>query len=377
MIPGATRCRRPGRRRASAPGWCAGCRTACPGCTSSRRSSAGERRFVYWRDSAAARILFDLPDGPVLIEALAGYDLLYFSGITLSIYGETGRDRLFAAIDAVRRRGGRVAFDTNFRPRGWPAPETARTLYRQAFAHADFVVASTEDLDLLFGAGGEAELRAHAAAAEVTLKLAWPAVRVTLGGVEQVVEAPPVARLVDTTAAGDSFAAAYLAARLRGASTVAAAQAGHRLAGIVVQYPGAIIPPRRHAAREPHRRPPHEPCPRQARCRARAVADHPRADDRAGGGCRAARAGAGRGWGAGAGGDVAHGRRAGCGGGHHGGGAGGDRRHRDGADACRIWPGRRRSGRNSRSARGRRRRCWVRPRGRPCRSCRAWRRRPS
>ena len=46
---------------------------------------------------------------------------------------------------------------------------------------------------------------------------------------------------VDTTAAGDSFAAAYLVARLSGASLEAAAHAGHRLAGIVVLHPGAVI----------------------------------------------------------------------------------------------------------------------------------------
>jgi 2-dehydro-3-deoxygluconokinase len=213
-----------------------------PGLYVIQTDAAGERRFTYWRDSAAARIVFDLPDAPALIEALAGYDLLYVSGITLSIYGETGRARLFAAIEATRKRGGRVAFDTNFRPRGWPDRDIARLLYREAFAHADFILASTEDLDLLFGAEGETELRHYGAAAEIVLKLASPGVMVQLDGVETLVEAPPVANLVDTTAAGDSFAAAYLAARLRGAATVAAAEAGHRLAGLVVQYPGAIIP---------------------------------------------------------------------------------------------------------------------------------------
>ena len=50
------------------------------------------------------------------------------------------------------------------------------------------------------------------------------------------------APVVDTTAAGDSFAAAYIAARLAGAEPVEAARAGHRLAGVVVCHPGAIIP---------------------------------------------------------------------------------------------------------------------------------------
>ena len=51
-----------------------------------------------------------------------------------------------------------------------------------------------------------------------------------------------VAQVVDTTAAGDSFAGAYLAARLGGQSAQAAALAGNRLAARVVQHRGAIIP---------------------------------------------------------------------------------------------------------------------------------------
>jgi 2-dehydro-3-deoxygluconokinase len=48
--------------------------------------------------------------------------------------------------------------------------------------------------------------------------------------------------VVDTTAAGDSFGAAYLAARLSGSDPEQAAHAGHRLAGAVIRHRGAIIP---------------------------------------------------------------------------------------------------------------------------------------
>jgi 2-dehydro-3-deoxygluconokinase len=62
------------------------------------------------------------------------------------------------------------------------------------------------------------------------------------GTTEEVTADPVVAEVVDTTAAGDSFAAAYIAARLAGAAPLEAARAGHRLAGVVVCHPGAIIP---------------------------------------------------------------------------------------------------------------------------------------
>ncbi|MNN84079.1 2-dehydro-3-deoxygluconokinase [compost metagenome] len=54
--------------------------------------------------------------------------------------------------------------------------------------------------------------------------------------------AQKVERVVDTTAAGDSFSAAYLASRLKGGSPADAAEAGHRLASRVIQVPGALIP---------------------------------------------------------------------------------------------------------------------------------------
>ncbi len=202
----------------------------------------GERRFSYWRDTAAAKRLFDQPDAAELIAALAEYDVLYLSGITLSIYSDAGRARLFEALARMQAQDGRVVFDTNFRPRGWPDREVARSLFRRAFAMADIVLASIEDLELLFGATGEDELQRCRDEAEVVLKLARPATRIRHAGGITVVEAPPVERVVDTTAAGDSFAAAYLAARLAGADPVTAAEAGHRLAGVVVGYPGAIIP---------------------------------------------------------------------------------------------------------------------------------------
>ena len=199
---------------------------------------SGERRFLYWRDRAAARDVFH----HLGLAALDPFDLLYLSGITLSIYAEDIRAALLETLGRARGRGARVVFDTNFRPRGWPDPALARSLYGRMFAMADTVLASAEDLWLLYGAAGEDALLDQARGAEIVLKLGHPASRVIHRGRDTTVEAAPVTRVVDTTAAGDSFAAAYLAARLRGIDPVAAARAGHTLAGIVVGHPGAIIP---------------------------------------------------------------------------------------------------------------------------------------
>ncbi|WP_425488183.1 sugar kinase [Microvirga mediterraneensis] len=202
----------------------------------------GERRFSYWRETAAARLLFQAPEAARIIDAIGSYDLVYLSGISLSLYGESGRERLFDVLRDVRSKGKRVAFDTNFRPRGWPDPDIARAAFCQAFACADIILASTEDLELLFGSTGVEELLAFSNRAEIVLKHPDLTCRVLSQGEDILVPGKPAEDVVDTTAAGDSFAAAYLNARLSGEPPRSAAAAGHRLAGQVVRYRGAIIP---------------------------------------------------------------------------------------------------------------------------------------
>jgi 2-dehydro-3-deoxygluconokinase len=212
-----------------------------PGIYLIETDASGERKFFHWRESAAARRLMDLPETDAILQSLTGYDLVYLSAITLSIYDEAGRTRLLDGLRAARHRGARIAFDTNFRARGWPDLDVARAVYAQAFGIADIVLASTEDLLPLYPGESNDRLMARIPAAETVLKLAEPKSIVRAQGAAQAVTAGPVTRsVVDTTAAGDSFAAAYIAARLNGADP--AARAGHALAGVVVCYPGAIIP---------------------------------------------------------------------------------------------------------------------------------------
>jgi 2-dehydro-3-deoxygluconokinase len=214
-----------------------------PGIYMIETDAKGERKFFHWRESAAARALMDLPETGVILHSLAAYHAVYFSAITLSIYSEEGRSRLLGALGRARQERTRIVFDTNFRARGWPDLDIARRVFGQAFETADIALASTEDLLPLWPGASNEALLARIASPEAVLKLAEPNCIVRAEGITQEVAAEPLTNpVVDTTAAGDSFAAAYLAARLNGADPVEAARAGHHLAGVVVCYPGAIIP---------------------------------------------------------------------------------------------------------------------------------------
>lgn len=216
-----------------------------PGMYVIETDSSGERRFLYWRTDSPARDLFTAANAETTTEAILGADVLFLSGITLSLYGEAGLWRLFAALKKAHRAGVKIVFDTNFRPRNWPDRSIARAAVSELADYLDIVLAGAEDVALLFDTEDtETALRdwLDFDTTEVVLKRGASACRIWEGG--QTYEAVPerVAQVVDTTAAGDSFAAAYLAARLKGAAPDAAARAGHRLAATVVQYHGAIIP---------------------------------------------------------------------------------------------------------------------------------------
>lgn len=211
-----------------------------PGLYMIERDARGERRFFYWRERAPARELMDHMDS-ALEEALAGCDWLYFSGITLSLYGEAGRDAFRVLLGRLKARGVQLAFDGNYRPRGWANAAAARAAFEAILPLIDLALPTFEDEEALFGdADAEATAaRLHAAGVgEVVVK---QGARGALAGAEWIAPARAV-QPVDTTAAGDSFNAAYLAARFRGLPPAAAARAGHALAGAVILHPGAILP---------------------------------------------------------------------------------------------------------------------------------------
>jgi 2-dehydro-3-deoxygluconokinase len=215
-----------------------------PGLYSIRVDDHGERSFYYWREQSAARAFFECPGADVAVRRAETADILYLSGITLSLFSQAERERIYGLARAIRAKGGEVVLDTNYRPKGWPDPVAARQALEHFGRYATIVLPTLDDDRTLFGDASHdscADRWLNAGVREVAVKLGAGGAYVASKDARELVPPQMEIAVRDTTGAGDSFNAGYLAARLAGYSQAVAAKCGNQLAGAVVRHPGAII----------------------------------------------------------------------------------------------------------------------------------------
>jgi len=206
----------------------------------------GERSFVYWRENSPARALLQSADrlSELLANATVDAGLLYLSGITLALMNADARRALFDFINGFRERGGLVAFDSNHRPALWADAASAISVYDRMYAHTDIALSTAEDEYQLFGGSTPGDIVNRLSGCgvdEIVIKNGDDGCLMFAASEQLQVPALQV-EVVDTTAAGDSFNAAYLASRSQGLDTLAAVKNGHALAGAVIGHRGAIVP---------------------------------------------------------------------------------------------------------------------------------------
>lgn len=217
-----------------------------PGLYAIQTDHQGERSFFYWRNNSAAKNFFNLEGSLQAVDFMKEAGWLYMSGITLSIFNEEERAQLVEIAKDVKAKGGEVAFDPNYRPIGWSSHKVARGAMEKFAAHATLMLATIDDENLLYGQmpGEKHASRWHDLGVDtVILKCgSRGAIIYERGHFPKHVPVSVCEQPVDTTGAGDSFNAAFIAMKCIDHSTTKAVQAGNLLASHVIQYPGAIIP---------------------------------------------------------------------------------------------------------------------------------------
>ncbi len=204
----------------------------------------GERSFSYWRGESAAKMLAD--DETWLEEALGDRRVIHFSGITLAILSRAARTRLCRALAKARGAGALVSFDTNLRPRLWESEAAMKEGLLLGASVADVVLPSFDEEERLFGDASPADTIARyrgAGAKIVAVKNGPEPGQLWSEDEGDATFAPPkVEKIIDSTAAGDSFGAGFLAAIVTGATVADAVERAAALASKVIGERGALAP---------------------------------------------------------------------------------------------------------------------------------------
>lgn len=218
---------------------------ARPGLYYIQLDETGERSFHYWRGEAAVRSCFEHPESDTILQKISEYDAFYLSGISLAVLYPQSLEKLLARMRELKQEGARIYFDGNYRPLLWRSKERAVRIYRQVFSLAHTVLLNIEEGATLLGRSNADELH-HAlqdfGVQESVIRNEAAPCSVFHHNKMHIIEAKKVPNVVDTTAAGDSFSAAYLLARTFGAPIPDAVRFAHDLAAYVISHKGAIAP---------------------------------------------------------------------------------------------------------------------------------------
>lgn len=205
----------------------------------------GERSFMYWRSDSAAKYWLETASDE-LIENLLKQDAIYLSGISLAILPVQSREKLYELLSQYKAAGGKVIFDNNYRPKLWDSQEQAVENYKKMLAVTHTGLLTFDDEEAVFGdtciedciqrslALGVTEIVIKRGSKECLIITADSQISVKANLIEK-------SKVIDTNAAGDSFAAGYMSGRLLGESSEASAIKAHNVAATVIQHKGAII----------------------------------------------------------------------------------------------------------------------------------------
>ena len=217
--------------------------TKQPGLYMVETDDTGERSFIYWRNDSAAKFWLETASDE-LIDQLVAQDAIYLSGISLAILSPASREKLYDLLERCKAAGGKVIFDNNYRPKLWDSAEQAAESFKRLLSVTHTGLLTFDDEQALFGDTEVEQCIARSrelGVQEIVIKRGGSECLIVTAEETLSVAATKVENVVDTTAAGDSFAAGYMAKRLIGESMTVSAKKGHQLAGTVIQHKGALI----------------------------------------------------------------------------------------------------------------------------------------
>jgi fructokinase len=171
-------------------------------------SETGNRSFTFYRNPGADLLLEPVELKKNLIDKCG---IFHFGSVSMT--GEPSRSATLEAASYARKKGKIISYDPNLRLRLWPSPAAAKTEILAAMYVADILKVSDDELLFLTD-----EKDFDSGAKKLITKYNLQLVLVTLGprgalaynGMGRAFHPAYAVKTIDTTGAGDAFAAGIL-----------------------------------------------------------------------------------------------------------------------------------------------------------------------
>ncbi len=188
----------------------------------------GERTFGTYLGAAALLAPEDIDT-----KAFDGYDYLYIEGYLVQNHA-----LIEEAVKVAHEKGMKVCLDLA----SYNVVEAERDFFAQLLTQTDFVFANEEEAQAFTGCAPEAALEHLAGLCGTAIvKTGKDGALAQHGNLKATAAALPVAQVLDTTAAGDFFAAGFLYGDATGMSLENCIKTGNLLASEVIQVVGTQL----------------------------------------------------------------------------------------------------------------------------------------
>ena len=217
-----------------------------PGLYAIQTDSLGERSFHYWREQAPIKELFNHLHQDDLANFTNDYQYLYFSGISISRW-DSNQLKIFAAwLEQFKNSSidKQIVFDLNYRPKCWNNTEQAKDYLNVILPFVTTVITTFDDEGMLFeDTCYKQTINRYSKYSIDTIIVKYGSEPTVISNNSNITKVAPIkiAKPLDTTAAGDSFNAAFLAGIDNGLDIQSAVKLAQEFAAEIIQHRGAIV----------------------------------------------------------------------------------------------------------------------------------------
>jgi fructokinase len=203
---------------------------------------SGERSFFFYRKPWAETADTLLSPSDINPAYLRGAKILHYSGVALSHSPE--RDAIRRAVEETRASGGFISYDPNIRLDLWGSASELRAVNDEAMRTADIILLAKDEAELLFGTSDpqrvSAKIRKECHPRYVAVKLGDEGSYVEDESGKVVSKPAFNIEVVDTTGAGDGWAAGFEFGLVNGLSLETCVTVANAVGALTVTKRGAI-----------------------------------------------------------------------------------------------------------------------------------------